>query len=233
MDVHGAIGVELEDQRFVTKAEFTADHLRRLITTGEIQPGERIVMSRISRQLRVSDTPVREAIKQLVSEGLVVETPHIGPTVPSFTLEDIREAFEMRAALSALAVSLNAPYYTKGILEKIDAILAKGQELLNQGDAAGYGDMNLSFHIALVDTGHFPSLQRVYLGLITQTQRFRAGFRLMPWRMQLSHQEHNAIRDALVAGDYARASELSRAHEQTAMLALIEYMESQLEGGNG
>lgn len=225
MGSQSELGMASADQRILTKAEFTARNLRRLIVTGEVQPGERVVIGHVARELGVSDTPVREAVKQLVAEGLLVEIPHVGPMVPEFTVEEVCEAFEMRAVLSALVIKLNAPYYSADTLGELDAILAESKEAIDHGDPAAYGETNVAFHVALMDTGHFERLKRVYLRLMTQTKRLRAGFGLFPSRMAPSYQEHCAIRNALANGEYIKAGELADAHERTAMRALLDYIE--------
>ena len=69
---------------FQTKSELVFQAVRRMIMNGEMKPGDRVVVGRIAKQLNVSDTPVREAIKQLVSDGFLEESVHVGAIVPVF-----------------------------------------------------------------------------------------------------------------------------------------------------
>jgi DNA-binding GntR family transcriptional regulator len=215
--------------QFVTKSEFVAQAIRRMVMSGELKPGDRVVVSRIARQLAVSDTPVREAIKQLVSSGFLDESVHVGASVPVFTLEEVHEVFHMRAVLAGLAVRLNAPYYTPEVLARIDAILEQGARDVAQGNQGTYGAVNQAFHIALFDTGHFRSLHNIYLGLIRQTDRFRAGFSGYVWDIARSHDRHLEIRDMLAAGRYAQAAELIEKHELDSMQPLVDFVHQELQ----
>lgn len=210
-----------------------AAYIKHCILTGDFKPGDRIVVGRIAQELGVSDTPVREAIKSLVSAGVLAETPHVGTTVPKFGLEAIREAFEMRAALGALAIRLNGPYFDESVVRRLDERLRECKDCLDRGDVAGYGVANMKFHATLTDTGHFPFLHRTLTELWEKMERFRAGFKLIPRRVSASYEEHVAIRDAIAAGDFERAAECMRSHELAAMKALIAYAEQQGQFGGG
>lgn len=211
---------------YQTKSELVLQEIRRKIMEGEMKPGERVIVGRIARQLNVSDTPVREAIKQLVSDGFLEESPHIGAHVPVFTMEQVRETFHMRGALAALAVTLNADHYTPEVIGRIDQILAEGAHYLEVQDKENYGRINTLFHANLFNTGHFELLHDTYLGLMRQTDRYRAGFKGNVWNMPRSHQSHMEIRNAIVAGDFALASRLIQQHEVDSMLPLIEFLQS-------
>lgn len=87
---------------------------------------------------------------------------------------------------------------------------------------AEFARLNRAFHSLLCDTEQSRLTHRLLLGLWSRTETAQRGFRLVPWRLPESHAEHVAIRDALVAGDLPRASELQYAHEMAAMSALIE-----------
>ena len=77
-----------------TKQESTADRLRNLILTRHLRPGERLVQSELAEQLGVSRTPIREALYELASDGLVVLSPHKGASVADFSLEDLKDIKE-------------------------------------------------------------------------------------------------------------------------------------------
>ena len=80
--------------------------LRKAIITGELPPGERLMETQLGEKLGVSRTPIREAIRKLELEGLVVMVPRKGAQVAQFTQKDIKDVLEVRAALEALAVRL-------------------------------------------------------------------------------------------------------------------------------
>jgi DNA-binding GntR family transcriptional regulator len=206
---------------FVTKRELAVAYLRRLLTTGQVRPFDRIRIRDVALHLRISDTPVREAIKQLVSEGLLMETAHVGATVPYYSAEDIQEVMEMRAVLAALAITLNAPLVTPDTIARLDELIADGQAALKAGDVSRYRTINRDFHAVVRDLGPYEFLKRT-LQTLSDRSRF-ADFNLLPNRMAESHAEHQQIRDALAEGRFADAAEITRAHELAALPALLRY----------
>ena len=113
--------------------ELVFETLREAIASGRLKPGQRLMELQLAEDLGVSRTPVREAIRQLELEGLVVMVPRKGAYVAELSLRDMAEVFEMRAALDGLAAALAAERITEEeidflercLLEISDAIAAK------------------------------------------------------------------------------------------------------------
>ena len=95
--------------------------LRRAILQGELEPGERLMEIRMAEQLGVSRTPVRDAIRNLMEEGLVSMIPRCGAVVAGITDKDMRDVLEVRTTLEELAVSLCTERITKEGIEKLKA----------------------------------------------------------------------------------------------------------------
>jgi DNA-binding GntR family transcriptional regulator len=214
-------------QPFRTKAELAADHIKQMIMSGQAPPGTKILTRVVAQAVGISDTPVREAIKQLVSEEWLVERPHIGAVVADFTVENVRELYGIRAALASLALQLHPAPLSGQRLLAIDQVLAASAVAIDAGDVASFARLNRRFHSLICDTEQSRLVHRMLVGLWSKTETAQRGFRLVPWRLPKSHAEHVAIRDALVEGDIARASELQHAHETAAMNALIEAMDGE------
>lgn len=132
----------------------------------------------------------------------------------------------MRGALAALAVRLNASFYTAEVVERIDNILAQGAQYLAADDTDNFGAVNTLFHANLFATGRFKYLHNTYLGLMRKTDRFRAGFRGHVWNMARSHAAHLEIRAAIVSGDFDRAADLIEKHEVESMQPLVTFLSS-------
>jgi DNA-binding GntR family transcriptional regulator len=213
--------METEPNGFLTKRELAAEYLRRQLRTGQARPFDRIRIRDVALHLKISDTPVREAIKQLVSEGLLIETAHVGATVPYFSAEDIREVVEMRAVLAALAITMNAALITPATIAQLDALIAEGRAALDAGDVDRYRAINRDFHAVIRDLGPYEFLRRT-LKTLSDRSRF-ADFNLLPNRMAESHAEHQQIRDALAEGRFAEAAEITRRHELATLPALLRY----------
>ncbi|MFI6455784.1 GntR family transcriptional regulator [Streptosporangium amethystogenes] len=212
---------------FRTKADLAADHIKQMIMSGQAQPGTKIITRVVAEAVGVSDTPVREAIKQLVSEEWLVERPHIGAVVAEFTVDNVRELYGIRAALTSLALQLHPAPLSGARLLEVDTVLEASLVAIDGGDVAAFATLNRRFHSLICDTEKSRLVHRMLVGLWSKTETAQRGFRLVPWRLPKSHAEHVAIRDALAEGDIGRASELQYAHEMAALAALIEVMEEE------
>lgn len=211
---------------FRTKADLAAEHIKQQIMSGEAEPGRKIVARAVAEAVGVSETPVREAVKQLVSEGWLAERPHVGAVVTQVTVHNARELYGVRAALSALALELGGPLEGPR-LARVDEVLAASADVLAGQDVAQFAALNRQFHSLLCDTEQTQMIHRMLTGIWSKTETAQRGFRLVPWRLPESHAEHVAIRDALVAGELHEASRLVHAHEVAAMDALIQALGEQ------
>jgi DNA-binding GntR family transcriptional regulator len=207
---------------FRTKADLAAEHIKHLIMSGEAPPGTKITTRVVAEAVGISETPVREAIKQLCSEEWLVERPHVGAVVAELTVENVRELYSVRAALTALALELGGLPLAGERLAEVDEVLAACEIAVREEDVAAFARLNRRFHSLLCDTEHSKLTHRMLQSLWARTETAQRGFRLVPWRLPRSHAEHVAIRNALVEGDISLASRLQHAHEMAAMKALIE-----------
>jgi len=213
---------------FRTKSQLAYEYLREAIVTGELEPGERILVNRISEQLGISDTPVREAIRQLSSEGFVTNKVHVGAVVREVSIDLVKELFQIRAVLEALAAVLNLPYLKRDTLAKLETVLEKSKECIAKGDARKYADLNKQFHMLLYSDGPFRHLHKMIEDIWVTHERFRAIFKFVPYRMEQSHKEHLALLEVVKKADAHKLETLMREHKLSAMKSLLEYC-----GANG
>lgn len=217
---------------FRTKSDLAAEYIKQQIMSGQAEPGTKLVARPVAEAVGISETPVREAIKQLVSEGWLAERPHVGAVVAQVTVDNARELYGVRAALSALALELGGPL-TGARLEQVDEVLADSAEAVAHEDVARFAALNRKFHSLLCDTGQTQMIHRMLTGIWSKSETAQRGFRLVPWRLPESHAEHVAIRNALANGRLQKAAELMSTHELAAMHALIRALDDQsaAEGG--
>ncbi|NUR88812.1 MAG: GntR family transcriptional regulator, partial [Nonomuraea sp.] len=176
--------------------------------SGEAPPGTKITTRVVAEAVGISETPVREAIKQLCSEDWLVERPHVGAVVAELTVANVRELYSVRAALTALALELGGVPLEGARLAEVDAVLAECETAVAGEDVAAFARLNRRFHSLLCDTEHSKLTHRMLQSLWARTETAQRGFRLVPWRLPESHAEHIAIRNALAAGDIPLASRL-------------------------
>ncbi|MGR4868103.1 GntR family transcriptional regulator [Variovorax sp. LARHSF232] len=188
--------------------------LRERILSGELAPGERLVEGRLSEELGVSRMPVREALRALAAEGIVVIEPRRGATVTSFTPEQIREMVEVRATLEALNAKLAARRHDPAQIARLERILAEGTRLTSEDDLTRISALNLDFHEALGSVAANSVLQEMMRSLRERTALFFTVNNRE--RMRQNWEEHAAILRAVVAGDAELASLLAARHVYSA-----------------
>jgi DNA-binding GntR family transcriptional regulator len=191
-------------------AERVKQDLLRRITSGELQPGARLVELHIARELNTSQGPVREALCELEGLELVVTEPYKGSRVREVTPEDIREAYVVRATLETLAGQLAAPRF-QGEVDDLRKAATKILNAARKKNIADYARQDMLFHRLIVEGAENRILLRTWNSLAFEV-------RLQLWLTRgnidlLTVQEaHWKIIDALEAGDGNFAGELLRKH---------------------
>ncbi len=201
------------------------------IRSGELRPGDRLTETDLAQRLRISRTPVREAIRQLEADGLVVHVPRVGATVRSLDYSEVMELYEMRTVLEATA-ALMATRAASDIeiseLEEINADLAEAI-----GDAPRAYELNRMFHETLAKAAKnrfliksMGALQKALLILGTSTLAEQT-------RAQQAVGEHAAVLKALRARDGAAAEAAMRAHLEASHRARLRQLRAlpRVEGG--
>jgi DNA-binding GntR family transcriptional regulator len=191
-------------------AERVKQDLLRRITSGELQPGARLVELHIARELNTSQGPVREALCELEGLELVVTEPYKGSRVREVTPEDIREAYVVRATLETLAGQLAAPRF-QGEVDDLRKAATKILNAARKKNIADYARQDMLFHRLIVEGAENRILLRTWNSLAFEV-------RLQLWLARgnidlLTVQEaHWKIIDALEVGDGNLAGELLRKH---------------------
>jgi DNA-binding GntR family transcriptional regulator len=184
--------------------------IRQLIITGELPAGEQLRQRDLAQRFGVSQTPVREALRGLESEGLVVGDTHRGFTVVEPDDGPVEENFQIRAALESLGASLAARKIDAGGLGRLRGLNDQMRTLGD--DDPRYADLNRDFHFTVYEHAGSPlllSLMRLLWASLhngPQVSRTHAE----------SARQHDAILDALTAGDAAAAAARTHQHIMSA-----------------
>lgn len=206
--------------------------LRDAIITQVLKPGERLMEIQLADEMGVSRTPVREAIRKLELEGLVVMVPRKGAYVAGVSMKDIHEVYEVRAALEMLAVTLAAERITD---EELDAL---ERQVLRESEAEADPDehaldniiyIDSSFHDIIYQAAHNQRLVQFVNILQEQLQRFRAASLSRPGRSKTALDEHKQIVEALAERNGELASRLAKEHIENAENAMISGMEESIK----
>lgn len=206
--------------------------LRGAILSGALRPGDRLVEEKLSADFGMSRVPIREAIKQLVAEGLAEPSEQSGAgkrgaQVAAVTPEFARDLIEVRAVLEGLNARLAARHRTPENLTAIRSLLERGQATAATGGAEELARLNAAFHDLLVDAGANRVLQELMRPLRERTELvFR---RNSPQRAVQDWQEHAMILWAVAEGDEELAALLATRHVHSAARARLRLSEGAAE----
>ena len=139
----------MKEKTFGTKKERAYHAIKEDIISGRLRPSEKLVISTIAKQLGVSDIPVREALQTLAQEGLTDLVPHVGYVVSSLVAEDVKEIFELRASLEALAARLAVRRLSDIDIEELAMIVDESRAFMDTKDFQGYWELNRKLHFEL------------------------------------------------------------------------------------
>ncbi len=214
---------KLQSERLADKAYAV---LRAQILNGELPPGHALSVPEISRQLGVSRSPVREAVLQLVADGLAQEEVHKGAVVAHFGLEDAMHILEVREVLEEASVRLGASRATAKNLAQLHQVLQAQTKSVQQNDLEGYQATDLRFHKLLGTLSHNPVLERM-VGLLKDQSHLalESAVRSLA-QLEQGLQEHHAILAALEARDAEQASQALLKHFKRIKASLEHWLAS-------
>jgi DNA-binding GntR family transcriptional regulator len=204
-------------RKYVSKSDMVTDELRELITDRQLSPGTPLRQRHLAEQFDVSYTPVREALRRLESEGLVVTDVHRGATVARTETEEIEENYRILAVLEALAGTLAVAKMTDPDLTEIEILYR--QVAACQPDDSRLAELNRQFHFRIYECARSPMLLLL----------MRILWRSFPYGPQSDrpHQEsvrqHAQLVKALKRRDEQQVAAIIREH----VLGSIKYLPQQ------
>jgi DNA-binding GntR family transcriptional regulator len=212
--------------------ELVFESLREAIISGRLKPGERMMEIQMAEEMGVSRTPVREAIRKLELEGLVVMIPRKGAYVAGLSLKDIVEVFEIRGALEGLAAELAAERITDDELENLERYLVRITEDIEKGDLVKVVETDTDFHTQLYKASRNDWLLQIINNLREQIQRFRTTSLSYPGRMKEAVEEHRQIVEAISIRNGKLARKLAQEHIDKAENSLMSIIQNGIKRGD-
>lgn len=208
-------------QKPTTLAIEIARHLREAIIRGELAPGERLNESRITRDLELSRSPVREAFRILEAEGLVTLAPHRGAYVRTLSEHDLREIFDVRLMFETHALRHGSP--TSEGLVRLRQAMTEARAALAAARFEQWHQASLRFHDGLVALASNSHLQRLYDDLKISLRRYQISLIGIPEQQpRRSQSAHEAILAALEQGNMERGVDLVAEHITSLKEALLK-----------
>lgn len=189
----------------------TVDVLRELVLTGEIPPGQRVNEVELAQRMRISRGPLREAIRHLISEGLLVYVPHRGAHVPQADVPELYALFELRAALECAAARLAAARRTDRDVVALHQVMAESREGFDAGRRFPYR-LDIAFHRTLLDAADSPRIADQVRLAQQQVILLRSAHDVDPAHTRASMDDHDRLVAAIEARDGDTAADMMAIH---------------------
>ena len=221
----------MQDNLQVTMDEFLPlrdvvfNTLRQAILTGELKPGERLMEIHLANKLGVSRTPIREAIRKLELEGLVVMTPRRSAEVAKITKEDLVDVLEVRRVLEALSIELCCKNRTKEEIVLLKENLGKFKKSVESGDLTEIAKTDVQFHEIIYNATGNRRLNQILYNLREQMYRYRLEYIKDRQTRNTLIQEHQEIIDSIEKKDIERAKKAILVHIDNQERTILENMD--------
>jgi DNA-binding GntR family transcriptional regulator len=195
----------------LSRSQFVYNTLKSFIRKGTLKPGQRIREAEIAERLRVSRTPVREAMHRLITEGLLGINPIRGFAVAELDKQQIMELYALREFLEGAAARLASQHASKLEFDALRDILAESRRIADD-DAERHAALNKHFHARIGEAAHNRYLQRALLLLYDSLALVPGTTFEVKGRAKQVYKEHLAIVDAMEQRNADKSEETAREH---------------------
>jgi len=201
-------------EKHMTLRESILETIRDAIISGSLKPGEKVAEPELAERFGISRTPIREAFRQLESEGYLTVVPRKGAVVVTFSQRDVEEFYAIKSILEGYAARKACEKLTPREIDKLQSINDKLRVLADEGDVRHFFKVHDNFHELFVRAADNEKLTEMILNLVGRFQRLRIASLSLPGRMAFSVQEHQKIIDAFRNGDAGLAENLVRSNAE-------------------
>ncbi len=221
-------GVHLKLQGLPSKrplSDYVYESVKRMIVKGELEPGTRLVESRIATQLSISRTPVREAFQRLEKEGLIRKNMVGAVFVADLTKEDVEETFGIRSVLESYAARLATKRHSKKDLALLEKKVEQYEEALREKRFDQLSRINTEFHELLYRLSKSPRLVKMINELKDHISRFREVILKIEEVAKLSKEDHRKMLEYMAIRDEEAVERIVREHilrGQNLVISLLE-----------
>ncbi|MDF2519520.1 MAG: transcriptional regulator, GntR family [Clostridia bacterium] len=217
---------EIKLDQYKPLREIVFETIRNAIISGDLKPGERLMEVQVAERLGVSRTPVREAIRKLELEGLVIMLPRKGAFVADLSVKDLTEVMEIRAALEGLAAGLASIRIDDAEIEELEVAAHEFHKAIEE-NVEELIQRDVEFHEAMFRASRNERLIQLNSNLREQVQRFRELYHKKVNKSKETAREHYEIVEAISERDVKKAERLARNHIENAEKSILKMMESE------
>lgn len=214
-------GLTIEENAYLPLRDVVFQTLRQAILKGELQPGERLMEIKLAESLGVSRTPIREAIRKLELEGLVVMIPRKGAAVANITEKDTKDVLEVRRTLEMFAVEVACDRITEEQLEQLKGAAKAFEASKGSMDLIRIAETDMNFHEIIYEATQNERLVQMLNNLRENMYRYRIEYLKDSNYYDSLVKEHQEILDAIETGDKERAGTCMRDHIDNQQFAVI------------
>lgn len=215
-------------QSFLEKKSMSQDLatlIKQQILNGELNPGDRIVETKVAKELGISQTPVREAVRLLSGEGIINIVPNRGPIVKDMEEKDIFEIYSLRASLEGLAMRLTTLNATKEQLQLLVQLYAEMGEKLKDPEVDSLLKESLNLHQSIIQFSRHSRLIQIYDSISFQIELANRIIGMKSTK-QKEYDEHKELIDALQKGDPDEAEKVMRRHIHRSFKECIQTLQN-------
>lgn len=213
------------EARYRSKVDVVGQLLREAILSGEMKPGQRIVVDALASELGISKIPIREALRHLVSEGLAEIIPHVGARVAEPpTVQTLLDTYAVRATLEEMATTLAAKRITP---EEIGRLRETAHEIESTEDLdrTTWTRLNIEFHSVVFSASGNLVLAELCKELLNRSAHYRASAGVIHRQFGQLTREHTLLLDAFERRDPVRAGLIARQHVQNSLERVLPFLE--------
>lgn len=209
-------------RRSNTLTSIAKEAIEEMIITGELSAGDRINESALATRFNISRGPIREACRSLEHAGLVRNVTNQGAYVREMKLDEARELYEVRRALTALVGQLLVERASDELLDELEQLVDQMSKAADEDDLDSYYSLNLQFHDTMMAGAGNASLARYYDDIVKQLHLFRRRGLVQRGNLHASNAEHRHIVEALLQRDATAASERLSDHVMAGWQRMVE-----------
>lgn len=204
----------------VSVVDTVTDRLRRALLSGEIQPGARIKVAELEKTFGVSHIPIREAVRRLETEGLIVALPQRAAVAAGVDLDDLQGLYDLRRIIECSVIRRSIDSMTDEQVERVGVALAELESVAEDHDAPRFWELHRDFHWALLEPGATAWIQRVLDQVWLASQRYVRLF--VSTTIEDAMRDHRELYELCKSRDGKRATELLEHHLDRTELAVRE-----------
>ncbi len=204
--------LQIDMDEFLPLRDVVFNTLRRAILTGQLKPGERLLEVHLANKLGVSRTPIREAIRKLELEGLVIMIPRRGAEVARITEKSLKDVLEVRRALDALSVELACDRITEEDMKRLLQACQDFEKAAKGKDASVIAKADVALHDIIVEATGNQRLAQLVNNLSEQMYRYRFVYIKEESKHDMLVAEHREIYESIASRDKERAARAAKLH---------------------